>query len=89
MKININIPDEEIKQEVFTLLTRRIAEQIFTDRWNYDERAYRKILKDSVNAILKERADEIVDRCIPQASEYIGKKGVKKFVDELGKEIAE
>ncbi len=74
---------------MFTLLTRRVAEQIFTDRWNYDERAYRKILKDSVNAILKERADEIVDRCIPIASEYIGKKGIKKFVDELGKEIVE
>ena len=89
MKITIEIPDEEIKQEVFELLTSRLAEQIFTDRWNDDERAYRKMLKDGVNAVLKERADEIIDRCIPQAAEYIGKKGVKKFVDTLGKERAE
>jgi len=88
MKITLEIPDEEIKQEVFKLLTRRLAEEIFTDRWNYDERAYRRMLKDGVNSVLKERADEIIDRCIPQAAEYIGKKGVKKFVDALGKEGA-
>lgn len=74
MKITLEIPDEEIKQEVFKLLTRRLAEEIFTDRWNYDERAYRRMLKDGVNAILKERADEIIDRRIPQAAGYIGKK---------------
>ena len=84
MKIILEVSDEEIKQEVFKLPTRRLAEEIFTDRWNYDERAYRRMLKDGVNAILKERADEIIDRCIPQAAEYIGKKGVKKFVDTLG-----
>ena len=86
VKITFEIPDEEIKQAVFELLTRRLADEIFTDRWNYDERAYRRMLKDGVNAVLKERADEIIDRCIPQAAEYIGKKGVKKFVDSLGKE---
>lgn len=88
MKITIEIQDDEIKQEVFNLLTRRLADEIFTDRWNYDERSYRRMLKDGVNAILKEHADEVVDRCIPQAAEYIGKKGVKKFVDMMGEEEA-
>lgn len=86
MKITIEIPDEEIRKEVFELLTRRLADQIFTDRWNSDERAYRRMLKDGVNAVLKERSDEIVDRCIPHAADYIGKKGVKKLVDMIGKE---
>lgn len=89
MKITIEIQDDEIKQEVFSLLTHRLADEIFTDRWNYDERSYRRMLKDGVNAILKEHADEVVDRCIPQAAEHIGKKGVKKFVDMMGKEEAE
>lgn len=89
MKITIDIPDEEIKQEVFKLLTHRLAEEIFTDRWNYDKRAFCKMLKNGVNAVLKERADEIIDRCIPQAAEYIGKKGVKKFVDMMGKDVVE
>lgn len=83
MKITIEIPDEEIKQEVFGLLTRRLAEQIFTERWNSDERLYRRMLKEALNAVLKERADDVVDRCIPQAVAYIGKKGIKKFVDVL------
>lgn len=43
------------------------------------------MLKDGVNSILKERSDEIVERCIPGASEYIGKNGVKKLVDMIGK----
>lgn len=85
MKITIEIPDEEIREAVFNVLVRRLADEIFTDRWNYDERAYRKMLKDGVNAVLKERADEIIERCIPGASEYIGKKGVKKFVDMMGR----
>lgn len=85
MKITIEIPDEEIKSTVFDLLTKQIANEIFTDRWNSDERAYRRMLKDGLNSILKERADEIVERCIPNASEYIGKRGVKKLVDMIGK----
>lgn len=86
MKVIIEIPDEEIRTAVFDLLSNRIANEIFTDRWNYDELEYRRILKNGVNSILKERADEIIERCIPQASEYIGKKGVKKLVDMIDKE---
>lgn len=86
MQITIDIPDEELKKAVFELLTRRLADQIFSDRWNSDEAAYRRMLKNAVNAVMKERADDVVDRCIPQAASYIGKKGVKKFVEELGKE---
>lgn len=83
MKIMIEISDDEVRDEVFNLLTRRIADQIFSDRHNLDEYAFRQALKQGVNAVLKERADEIVDRCIPQASAYIGKKGVKKFAELL------
>ena len=89
MKVIIDIPDDEIKKEVFEILTRRLADQIFEDRWNYDEQAYRRMLKEAVNTVLKERADEIVNCCIPHAAAYIGKKGVKKFVEELGKESAQ
>jgi len=88
MKITIDIPDKEIQQEVFTLLTRRIADQIFSERGNYDRGLYKRVMKEALSGVFKERADEIIDRCIPWASEYIGKKGVKKFVDGLGKEIA-
>lgn len=84
MKITIDIPDD-IKKEVFELLTSRIAENIFTERYSYDKNIFKTFLKDAVNKIVKERADEIVERCIPYASEYIGKKCLKKLVDQLGK----
>ena len=70
MKITIDIPDD------------RLADQIFNSRYiNPDERAYRRILKEGVNAVLKEHTDEILEKCMPQAVDYIGKKGVKKLAD--------
>ena len=83
MKITIEIPDEEIRQEVFRITTQNLADAIFDERWSYDKNIFRRLLKDGVNAVLKERSDEIIDRCIPQASDYIGKKGVKKLVDMI------
>ncbi len=85
MKITIEIPDVEIKKEVFRLVTQKIADSLFGGRWDYDHNLYHRMLKEGVNAVLKERSDEIVDRCIPQAADYIGKKGVKKLVDMIGK----
>ncbi len=85
MKITVDIPDEDIKKEVFDILTHRIADSIFTERYTRDRREYADALRKALTAVLKEHADEIVERCIPRAAEYIGKKGVKKFVDELGK----
>ncbi len=86
MKYTIDIPDEDIETAVFNVLVRQIAESIFTERYTRDRREYADALRKALTAVLKERADEIVDRCIPRAAEYIGKKGVKKFVDELGKD---
>ncbi len=86
MKITIEIPDEDIRQEVCSLLTQRIAECIFTNRYTPDMSTYRRILKEGVNAVLKDHADEIIESCIPQAASYIGKKGVKKLVEKLADE---
>ena len=83
LKITIEINEEEIRQEVFSILTRRLADQIFSDRLTMDEVIYRKALKDGVNAMLKEHSQEIINACIPQASSYIGKKAVKKIMDQI------
>ena len=33
---------------------------------------------------MKEHTDEILEKCMPQAVDYIGKKGVKKLADIAG-----
>ncbi len=86
MKYTIDIPDEDIETVVFNVLVRQIAESIFTERYTKDRSDYSRAIKTALIVVLKEHADEIVERCIPRAAEYIGKKGVKKFVDELGKD---
>lgn len=86
MKITIDIPDEDIKKEVFDILTRRLADNIFTERYSYDKNIFERIMRNSLNKIMKEKADDIIEMCIPRASEYIGKKGVKKFLDQIGKD---
>jgi len=85
MKFEIEIPDEKIKAEVFRLVTQELADKIFSEVHNPYEHIFRKMMKETLRDLLRERADEIIDRCIPYATEYIGKKGVKKLVDTLGK----
>ena len=83
MKITIEIPDEEIRQEVFKLLTSRLANEIFTERWGKDERAYKKFLTDAVKAAVREHEDELLERAIPRAAEYMGSRGLKKLVAKI------
>ena len=83
MKITIEIPDEEIRQEVFNLLTSRLANEIFTERWGRDERTYKKELADAVKAAVREHEDELLERAIPRAAEYMGSRGLKKLVAKI------
>ncbi len=85
MKVEIEIPDEEIEVAVFQHVTRRLSDQIFSELGNTYEREFRKFMKDTLRDILRERSDEIVERSLPYVGGYIGKKGVKKLVDKLEK----
>lgn len=85
MKITIEIPDEEIRDEVFKILTNRLAHAMFEEKFDPFSRQYKAAVRDCVRETIKENIDAIVDRAIPHASDYIGKKGVKKLVDMIGK----
>ena len=87
MKMTIDIPEEEINQTVQTLFVRRMAEQLFNERDSYDQRSYRRMLKEAVKEALADHIDEVVDRAVVYAADYIGKKGVKKFLEKLGEGV--
>lgn len=86
MTFTIDIPDDWLREEVTKLVTQRLADEVF-DRTlgGYNRNVFQGIAKQAVNDLLSSRADEIVDRCIPQAASYIGRKGVAKFVDKMEK----
>lgn len=87
MKITIEIPDEKIRDEVFYLVTKTLAQRIFEERFDPFSRQYKSAVKDCVKEAIKGNIDDIVDRAIPYASDYIGKKGVKKFVEMIGEKM--
>ena len=84
MKVTIDIPDEDINQAVQALLVQRLADQLFGERNNYDKHGYQRMLKAAVKDVLADRVDEVVDRAVTYAADYIGKKGVKKIVEKFG-----
>ena len=84
MKVTIDISDEEINQAVQELLVRRLADQIFSERNSFDKHGYQRMLKEAVKDLLAGHVDEVTDRAVVYAADYIGKKGVKKIVEKLG-----
>lgn len=84
MKITIDIPDEEIKNKVFELVTNQLAHEIFVRQFDPYERQYKRISKECIKEVMQEHTEEIIDRAIPLTADYIGKKGVAKFVKLMG-----
>ena len=84
MKMTIDISDEEITREVQRVLVQKLAEQIFESRNSFDKHGYQRMLKEAVKDLLAGHVDEVTDRAVVYAADYIGKKGVKKIVEKLG-----
>lgn len=87
MKITIDIDDEEIRKAVVDLVIDRVAEtvehEIFTDgHYSVMRRLYREGVQDQTRQLIKQNLDDIVNRAVEYAGTYIGKKGLKKMIDE-------
>ncbi|MBR6705282.1 MAG: hypothetical protein IKI84_01200 [Clostridia bacterium] len=87
MKITIEIDDREITEAVKATVIRNavqsVEEKLFKDDYgNYDRRMYRDAIKEAVRETVKKNAGDIVDRGTAYAGEYIGKKGLKKMIDD-------
>lgn len=83
MKIELEISDNEIRQEVLKRLTTEISNTIFLERWGVDKNAYRKLLNEAVKSAVKQNEEAVLSRAIKIAGEYMGKRGLKKMVDGI------
>lgn len=87
MKITIEIDDREIaeavKDTVIQNAVKSVEENLYRDEYgNYNRRIYHEAIKEAVRETIKKNAGDIINRGTAYAGEYIGKKGLKKMIDE-------
>lgn len=81
MKIEIDIPDEELVAMIKEKLTERIAQNMYQG-W-HEGYAYRKEIKEIVREVIKDDIDNLSKRAVDAASKSIENRALKKFADSL------
>lgn len=87
MKITIEIDEQEIMEEVKAVVIRnavkKVEEDLYHDPYgNINRRVYKDGINEGVRETVKKHFDDIINRAVDYAGEYIGKKGLKKMIDE-------
>lgn len=81
MKVEIDIPDEELVAMIKEKLTDRIAQNMYHG-W-HEGYAYRKDISKVVREVIREDIDNLSKRAVDAASKSIENKALKKFADSL------
>lgn len=81
MKIEIEIPDEELISAVKEKLTQRIAEHMYRG-WS-EGYVYRKEIKEVVRDFIKADIDNLSERAVTAAARSIENRSLKKIADSL------
>ena len=83
MKIEIEIPDEELKVMVAENLSERIAQHMYNG-WR-EGYVYRKEIKEVVREFIKKDIENLSDRAVTAAAKSIANRSLKKIADSLVK----
>ena len=93
MKIEIEIPDEELREAIKCALVRDAVEQIEADLWEKSwgtsryMRMYDKAITEGIRSLLKEHIEDLSNRAVKAAATSIHNKGIKKLLTELNAEM--
>lgn len=87
MEITIVVNEDDVQKAVTELVIQRaldtVEAQLFGgERYSIIRRLYAEGIKDQTREMLKAHLDDIIDRAVECAGAYIGKKGLKKMIDE-------
>ena len=77
MKIEIEIPDDELKE----MLTKVISERLYYD-YSYERNLYKRTIAECVREVIYKDKEAIVDRIVVQASRECRTKAIKKLLEE-------
>ena len=78
MKITIEIPDEEIKDAVLTVMAQQYYKNYSTDRRNVD-----RVVSECVRKVIYEDKERITDRIVSQASSHLKNVALKKMMEKM------
>ena len=81
MKVEIEIPEEELKAIVMDKLSERIAQLMYSG-W-HEGYVYRKEIKDVVREFIKKDIDNLSERAVTAAAKSIENRSLKKIADSL------
>lgn len=83
MKIEIEIPDEDLKAMVEEKLSDRIALHMYNG-W-HEGYVYKKEIKEVVREYIKKDIDNLSERAVKAAAKSIENRSLKKIADSLVK----
>ena len=83
MKIEIEIPDEELKAMVSEKLSERIAQNMYHG-W-HEGYVYKKEIKEIIREFIKSDIDNLSERAVTAAAKSIENRSLKKIADSLVK----
>lgn len=83
MKIEIEIPEEELKAMVMANLSERIALNMYHG-W-HEGYVYKKEIKEVVREFIKADIDNLSERAVSAAAKSIENRSLKKIADSLVK----
>jgi len=78
MKIELEIPDEEMKEA----LTCVIAKALYNG-YSSDSNRYKRIIQECVREVIYKDKENIINRVVSQASRECKSKAVKKLIEGL------
>ena len=77
MKIEIEIPDEELKEAIKEI----IAKRLYSD-YSVDRNLYKRTIAECVRDVIYKDKANIVDMIVAQASRECRTKAIKKLLEE-------
>lgn len=81
MKIELEIPDEELEQAITKILSEKLSHDLLNGY--YSGYVYRKETKEIVREIIKSDIDNLSERAVQAASKSIENRAVKKLLNQL------
>lgn len=77
MKIEIEIPDEEITE----LIKNKIAQLIVVDRFSYDKNMYKHEIAQAVRDVIYTDKENIINMTVKRASREVKNKAITRLIE--------